>query len=318
MPPEAHVCLQRRKPMWNGLYYNIRPFVPRRLQIALRRAVMQRKLHKVRGCWPIESKAAEKPPGFQGWPDGKQFCLVLTHDVESRIGYDRCRELALLEKRLGFRSAFNFVARKYPVSSELRGWLVQEGFEVGVHGLYHDGKLYASRKIFQERAKGINEILHEWGAVGFRSPAMHYKADWLHDLDIEYDCSTFDTDPFEPEGSAYHSIFPHIVTHSDGVRSYVELPYTLPQDFTLFIMLQFQDISIWRQKLDWIAHHGGMALVLTHPDYMHMDNKGRSYEEYSTEYYEALLNYIHTHHAGRFWPALPREVSAYWRQVCND
>ena len=34
----------------------------------------------------------------------------------------------------------------------------------------------------------------------------------------------------------------------------------------LFILMREKNIDIWKQKLDWIAKHGGMALVNTHPD----------------------------------------------------
>src|SRR6516164_8618023 len=39
-------------------------------------------------------------------------------------------------------------------------------------------------------------------------------------------------------------------------RGYVELPYTLPQDSTLFILLGEKTTNIWQRKLDWIAQHG--------------------------------------------------------------
>jgi hypothetical protein len=48
-------------------------------------------------------------------------------------------------------------------------------------------------------------------------------------------------------------------------RGYVELPYTLPQDFTLFTVMREKDIDIWKKKLDWIVEKGGMALLITHP-----------------------------------------------------
>ena len=51
-------------------------------------------------------------------------------------------------------------------------------------------------------------------------------------------------------------------------KGYVELPYTLPQDFLLFILLQEKNIDTWKKKLDWIVDHGGMALFIAHPDYM--------------------------------------------------
>ena len=55
---------------------------------------------------------------------------------------------------------------------------------------------------------------------------------------------------------------------------YVELPYTLPQDSTLFLLLREKTNGIWKTKLDWIAQHGGMALLNTHPDYMRFDGCG--------------------------------------------
>ncbi len=114
-----------------------------------------------------------------------------------------------LEESLGFRSSFNFVPRRYAVSPSLRKSLVERGFEVGVHGLYHDGKYYLARNTFAERAKKINHYLREWNSVGYRAPAMFNKLEWFHDLDIEYDSSTFDTDPFEPNAKGVGTVFPY-------------------------------------------------------------------------------------------------------------
>jgi len=96
---------------------------------------------------------------------------------------------------------------------------------VGVHGLLHDGKLYQSRELFLKRAKRINHYLAQWGAVGFRSPAMHRNLDWIHDLNIEYDASTFDTDPFEPQADGTGTIFPFFVRKGVGEEGYVEFLY---------------------------------------------------------------------------------------------
>ena len=43
--------------------------------------------------------------------------------------------------------------------------------------------------------------------IGFGSPAMHYYLDWIHNLDIEYDASTVDTDPFKPQPDVVGMIF---------------------------------------------------------------------------------------------------------------
>jgi hypothetical protein len=87
-----------------------------------------------------------------------------------------------MESGLGFRSSFNFVPEGYKVSPAIRGTLEKAGFEVGVHGLTHDGKLYSSRVDFEAKAKKINEYIEQWGASGFRSPSMHHNLEWLHAL----------------------------------------------------------------------------------------------------------------------------------------
>jgi peptidoglycan/xylan/chitin deacetylase (PgdA/CDA1 family) len=167
--------------------------------------------------------------------------------------------------------------------------LCQNGFEIGLHGLRHDGKLYQSRTLFQERAKIINEYLREWDCVGFRSPSMHHNLEWIHDLNILYDSSTFDTDPFEPQPSGVGTIFPFHVRHDKANKGYIELPYTIPQDFTLFVLMKEPGIHIWKRKLDWIAEKGGMALINTHPDYMNFKRNKMTIEEYPVRHYSNFL-----------------------------
>ncbi|MGO9531634.1 MAG: glycosyltransferase [Syntrophobacteraceae bacterium] len=301
----------------NRIYYNVRPLIPRNLQIALRRFIASRKLRLCHGVWPVDPASGAVPVGWPGWPDDKRFALVLTHDVETFNGHAKCLDLAALERALGFRSGFNFVAERYPVSSELRNYLVANGFEVGLHGLYHDGKKFKSRRIFNERVPKINKYLKEWNAAGFRSPAMQCRLEWLHDLDIRYDCSTYDTDPFEPQFGAVSTIFPFYVYDKRGRTGFVELPYTLPQDFTLFVILKQENIDIWKQKLDWIAERGGMALILTHPDYMNFGNNPES-DEYPATRYRDFLEYVKEKYEGQFWNALPGEVAGYCEKGCKN
>jgi peptidoglycan/xylan/chitin deacetylase (PgdA/CDA1 family) len=219
-----------------------------------------------------------------------------------------------LEKSMGFRSAFNFVPERYQVATALQRELVQAGFEIGVHGLKHDGKLFLSRTKFQQDAIRINQYLREWGSVGFVSPSMHRNLAWMHDLNIEYDASTFDTDPFEPQPGGVETIFPFTVHGESGRPGYVELPYTLPQDFTLFVLMKEPDIKIWKTKLDWIAENGGMALLITHPDYMAREQDERQTDEYPIERYREFLDYAQRQYAGQYWHALPRDVARFWRQ----
>jgi hypothetical protein len=296
------------------IFYYIKPFIPRELQLILRRLLVKKRRQNCSHVWPINFDAARPPDEWIGWPDGKRFALILTHDVDTEIGDRKCQQLASLEANLGFRSSFNLVPERYPVDDNSRQRLVQSGFEVGVHGLNHDGKLYSSRKFFSERATRINQYLKKWNAVGFRSPAMHHNLEWIHDLDIEYDASTFDTDPFEPQPDGVGTIFPFWVfgTSSDQ-KGYVELPYTLPQDFSLFILMKEKTIDIWKDKLDWIVENGGMALINTHPDYMNFGGGKLGLEEYPVDYYREFLECVKEKYEGQYWHVLPREMARFWK-----
>ena len=275
---------------------------------------MRRKRLKHAHEWPIYPGSTQSPANWQGWPEGKRFAFVLTHDVELAGGHDKCELLMELEQRYGFVSSFNFVPERYNVSPALRAKLESEGFEVGVHGLNHDGKLYSSREEFRRRAHKINRYIEQWGTVGFRSPAMHNNLEWIKDLNIEYDASTFDTDPFEPQPDGQYTIFPFYVEGDANRSGYVELPYTLPQDFTLYVILQEKDPSIWQRKLDWIARNGGMALVNIHPDYIHFGSGRPGNEEFPANVYASFLDYVRTQYEGEYWHALPRQVAAFWKK----
>jgi len=170
---------------------------------------------------------------------------------------------------------------------------------------------------------------------------MLHNLDWLHELDVKYDASTFDTDPFEPQPEGRHTIFPFWVPrpnadhrswmtdhalslsnvrHSSfelrhsaaGGDGYVELPYTLPQDSTLFLLLGEKTASIWKRKLDWIAEYGGMALFITHPDYMTFsDRPSGKAGQYPVELYKSLLEHIRCKYANKYWQPLPKEMAAF-------
>ena len=333
----------------NSFYFRIRPVIPRPIRLRIRRALALRKLDRVWQTWPIRPGSEGAPKNWTGWPEGKQFAFVLTHDVESPAGLDRVKPLAELEMKYGFRSSFNFIPEgPYSVPRDLRSWLTDHGFEVGVHDLHHDGRLFASRDSFRRKAEKINHYLREWNAVGFRSGFMLCRSDWLHDLNIRYDSSTFDTDPFEPQPDGVNTIFPFwvprrsedrdqkvcinsinhqhsphshrnsLISHRPPVDStlnqsqsgYVELPYTLPQDSTLFLILRERTTAIWRRKLDWIARYGGLVSLDTHPDYMHFAEHGDAMH-FPITFYEDFLREVRARYAAKYWLALPRQVADF-------
>jgi glycosyltransferase involved in cell wall biosynthesis len=306
------------------LYYLVKPIIPRSIRMTLRRIPARRRRRTFRDVWPINPAAGKRPTDWTGWPLGRQFSFVLTHDVEGADGLERCRRLANLELELGFRSSFNFIPEgSYRVPESLITWLMANGFEVGVHDLRHNGKLFQSRAAFAKNSVRINQYIRRWGAVGFRSAFMLRNLDWLHELDIGYDASTFDTDPFEPQPEGTGTIFPFWVP-SAGVPDresigtaafrggYVELPYTLPQDSTLYLLLGEKTPSIWNRKLDWIAKQGGMALVNVHPDYINFDSGRKSPHKYDASIYASFLKYVSQTYSGLYWNALPRDLASWY------
>lgn len=298
-----------------NLYYFVKPLLLRSVQIALRRTILNIRLPKVKGVWPIRESAGTPPTVWKGWPDGKQFAVVITHDVETSEGMAKCQTLGKIDLEYGFRSSFNIVPCKYVVPESARLWLQNHGFEVGVHDYNHDGKLYSTKKVFDQRAKIINKYLKEWNVVGFRSAAMHHKLEWIADLDIQYDCSTFDTDPFEPQPDGVNTIFPYWYQRSSSEKGFTEIPYTLPQDFTLFIIKGDKDCRIWKEKLKWIAEKGGMATVIVHPDYIDFDGKKKNrITQYPVSYYIDFLKHIRDEYDGQYWNPSPKELASFYKK----
>jgi len=305
-------------------YYTLKPFLPQRLRARMRRIHARLVLRRSARVWPILPGSERPPKGWAGWPEGKQFAFILTHDVEGPDGFGRIEQLMRVEEEQGFRSSFNLVPEgSYAVPAEMRQRISAAGFEVGIHDLHHDGKLYRSREEFSRRAGRINQYVHEWRVTGFRSAYMHHNLDWLADLDVEYDSSTFDTDPFEPQPDGVNTIFPFWVparsagpqaNSGQSPQGYVELPYTLVQDSTLFLFLDHETIDCWKRKLDWVAEQGGMALVNVHPDYLDFDDR-RTEDAFPVSRYRELLAYVRERYAGAYWHTLPNEVSRHVRAV---
>ncbi len=316
----------------NRLYYLFKPAIPKSIRVRVRSWFTIRKRATVGDIWPIMPGSESKPKGWPGWPEGKKFALVITHDVEGQEGLEHCRQLMQMETEMGFRSSYNFIPEgSYQTPIALRDELTANGFEVGVHDLRHDGLLYDSPRQFAKNAKRINEHLKEWGSVGFRSGFMLNRLDWLHALNIQYDASTFDADPFEPQPEGRKTIFPFWVSAPENRESrgnprssdsdagdaggYVELPYTLPQDSTLFLLLREKTPEIWMRKLDWIVEHGGMALINIHPDYIEFGEKECARDRYPVSFIRQFLAYISQKYSESHWNPLAKDLAKWFAGV---
>ena len=120
--------------------FYIKQALPRRWQVLARQQIARRQRARVGDVWPVHPASASSPEGWQGWPQGKQFAFVVTHDVDTARGLARCRELANIERERGLQPAFYFVPEgRYTLEDDLRAELVEGGAEIGVHGLYQSG-----------------------------------------------------------------------------------------------------------------------------------------------------------------------------------
>ena len=88
------------------------------------------------------------------------------------------------------------------------------------------------------------------------------------------------------------------------IGRFVELPYTLAQDFTLIDVLGEREPRLWLEKVAYIRRYCGMALVNSHPDYLREPGHRRVY----TAFLEQLQD------DGCRWSALPRDVARWWRR----
>jgi peptidoglycan/xylan/chitin deacetylase (PgdA/CDA1 family) len=301
------------------LFYRVKPLVPRRAQMTARRAMArrQRSRHETDGHfprWPIEPiielqretllrervrrSDSGHVPVLGAWPGGHRFAWTLTHDVEGPKGLANVGRLLELERRHDVVSAWFLVADDYDIGDDVMAAIRGAGGEIGLHGLHHDGSLFQSREHFERQLPRIHDRLRTWGAVGFRSPATHRNAAWMPELGAEYDSSFPDTHPFDAQPGGCCSILPYFLADM------VELPITLPQDHTLFTILQHTDGALWIEKARHLRDRGGMALVLAHPDY--------AVEPQVAGAWSGLLEEFRDDDTA--WQALPREVADWWRR----
>jgi len=295
-------------------YYRIKRVVPRSWLLSARRLLMRWTGLPAFPAWPLDESvdrlarfyaqcllvaADEGEATFRWfWPRRHRAAVVLTHDVESAEGLRLAVEIADLEEMHGFRSSFNIVGGDYPIDDEIVRELRARGFEIGLHGLHHDRSLFASRASFEAQLPRLAEAAGRLEALGFRSPSTHRVIEWLPELPVSYDCSVPHSDPYEPQPGGCCSLWPYFL------GSVVELPYTLPQDHTLFTLLRSKSVDLWLSQVGAIERRFGLVQCLSHPDpgYLGDPDKRALYGEF--------LAALGARDA--LWRPLPRELAAWW------
>jgi peptidoglycan/xylan/chitin deacetylase (PgdA/CDA1 family) len=297
----------------NRFYWWLKPSLPAALIRIIRSGFSRMRRAATEKYWPIDDRFILfqweimrrylQTPGLNSvmikgfWPERRDYAFVLTHDVESRKSHSFISVVADLEEKHGFRSLFNIVGDQIPKDKTMFQEMKDRGFEIGLHGYHHDERLYRSEKSFLDSVGHLNKCMKDLNAVGFRSPLNLRNPEWMQSLNIEYDLSFFDTDPFEPIPGGTMNIWPF------RIGRFMELPATLVQDNTLVNLLGETTPRLWLEKVDFIKKFHGMALLNSHPDYLMDKTVWNVYERFLIEMKERQ----------DYWTALPREVTQWWR-----
>jgi hypothetical protein len=299
-----------------NLYYRVRPL----LGVSVRRHLQRL---RIRGWdsiafphWPVDCTVeqlhatllrlcvqanGEEIPFIWFWPHGKSSCVAVTHDVETKKGRDHCSALMDLDDSFGIKSSFQLIPEeRYSLSSEFLDGIKSRGFEVNVHDLNHDGKLFVDQDTFPEKARRINQYGRDFGARGFRSGALYRNLDWCATLEFSYEMSVPNTARMDPQRGGCCTVMPYFL------GKLVEIPLTTTQDYSLFHILGDYSTTLWRQQLHIIAENHGIATFNIHPDYV-IEPKARKL------YFELLQHIEKLRSAGEIWIALPCDVDRWWR-----
>ena len=239
-----------------------------------------------RRTFPIDDLADRLDPTIEEkrefWQ--KDFGVIVTHDVDTREGYEYgLPKFIEMEKEEDIVSTINIVPNSpaYKLDPDLVTNLVSDGFDIGMHGLHHDGKFaFLSEeeqrgRIFEaaKRAKELN-----LSSIGYRAPWLHRTKKmvrYLTEAGFDWDSTFPDTDDSTPgyADTGSRTVFPFYPLYRDGETwkqsPMLEIPVSMPQDWSLLYYYKLSEESIlrvWKKKMEFIKSQGGLAVFIIHPD----------------------------------------------------
>jgi len=301
----------------HGLYYCVRPLLPVSIRKYLQRWALAPRMKAQFPSWPldrtadrllesllavwIKAQGRQQIPFIWFWPDGYSSAAIVTHDVETRSGLRFCSSLMNLDEAYRIPSSFQLVPEgRYVIPASLLDEFRQRGFEINVHDLNHDGRLYSEHDEFLRRVKKINAYGREFRAKGFRSGALYRNLDWYTALDFSYDMSVPNVAHMEPQPGGCCTVMPFFVGHI------LELPVTTIQDYSLFHILGEYSIEMWKRQIQMIQDSHGLSSIICHPDYLQEPRAQKTYTE--------LLAHLGQLRSDKgLWLALPSEINDWWQ-----
>ena len=315
---ERYVARPRSEPLLHTYYYLLRPMLPLAIRKRLQRLVFRRRRMCRFPAWPVDcsvenileqlmaltlrASGVREIPFIWFWPNGRDSALMMTHDVEGQKGADHCDFLMDLDDSYDIKAAFQLIPEgAYKGLDEIVSKIRARGFELNIHDLDHDGRLYEQKALFEKRASKINKYGRHYGMEGFRSGSMHRNQEWFDMLDFQYDMSVPTVSHLEPQKGGCCTVTPYFV---DNI---LELPLTTIQDHGMFYILLDRSIVLWKQQIEMILAHHGLISFIVHPDYIIRPAECEQYRE--------LLEHIQSLRETRsIWVALPGEINRWWRE----
>jgi hypothetical protein len=252
--------------------------------------------------WSLRAQNLKQIPFIWFWPEGASSCALMTHDVETPLGVDLCRMLMDVNDSFGIKASFQVIPEeRYHVPSAFLQSIRDRGFEVVVHDLNHDGRLFRDRERFVERAAKINAYGKEFGATGFRAGVLYRNQLWYDLLDFEYDMSVPNVAHLDPQRGGCCTVMPYFV------GKVLEIPVTTTQDYTLFHILGDYSTTLWERQIELIMEKHGLISVVIHPDYITSALARKTYEG-------LLARLVQLKAENNLWVTTPGEVNTWWRQ----
>jgi len=300
-----------------AFYYSARPILPVSVRRHFQRWVLTRRMKTNFPGWPVDRTAdrllekllgasmkaqeQQKIPFIWFWPDEYSSAAIMTHDVETDAGLRFCSALMDIDEEFCIPASFQIVPEsRYTIPQSMLEEFRTRLFEINVHDLNHDGRLYWDYREFVRRAAKINAYARDFKAKGFRSGTLYRNLDWYEELDFAYDMSVPNVAHLDPQPGGCCTVMPFFVGHI------LELPVTTIQDYPLFHLLGDYSIQLWVRQIKMIQEGHGLASIISHPDYLQDSRSQRTYCE--------LLNHLARLRADAgLWLARPAEVNEWWR-----
>ena len=156
------------------IYYFLRPVLPVPIRRHLQMLYLRNWNTLMFPSWPVDcsvdnlmhrlmllslrASGEDRIPFIWFWPDARSSCAIMTHDVETKAGYEFCSALMDVDDSFGIKASFQIIPEeRYQARPEFLEEIRCRGFEICVHDLNHDGHLYKNREQFLRRAVELSQ-----------------------------------------------------------------------------------------------------------------------------------------------------------------